>query len=331
MVMRIGFYDHGIGFRGTTRAIYEYARCLMDKEGVEVLFFFKPQLKSNNFSFGIEMLNAGIQLRSIASPEEISEENLDFFYYVSSAPPSDYSWISSIRACSLLHQVGYQPPDYNTCDFFAYTGHWQSFFFSSGQAPVLPYIVEDKSPSRETRGRSKLRKSLEIPEDAIVLGRHGGLDTWNLQFSNQAVVEAASRRDDLHFIFLNTPKFSNLPNIHFIEGTHDALIIQDYLECCDAMLHARWEGETFGLACAEFLIRRKPIITWSESRERNHIFLADKSAIFFNTYNDLLTLLLNIGRDYIECRAEQIPLQFLEECLSSSRARTSLLRMINGH
>ena len=28
--MRIGFFDNGIGFRGTTRAILDYAECLED-------------------------------------------------------------------------------------------------------------------------------------------------------------------------------------------------------------------------------------------------------------------------------------------------------------
>ena len=50
------------------------------------------------------------------------------------------------------------------------------------------------------------------------------------------------------------------------------------------------------LACAEFLIRSKPILTWSESRERNHFLLADNSVISYNLSSDLSSILNNLSQ-----------------------------------
>ena len=78
------------------------------------------------------------------------------------------------------------------------------------------------------------------------------------------------------------------------------------------MLHARGEGETFGLACAEFLINRKPIITWGQSRERNHVLIGGQSTIFYNHENDLTSILEYLNHDFINMKKELIPIGHLE-------------------
>ena len=37
------------------------------------------------------------------------------------------------------------------------------------------------------------------------------------------------------------------------------------------MIHGRSDGETFGLAVAEFSVANKPVITYSESKDREHL------------------------------------------------------------
>jgi hypothetical protein len=62
-------------------------------------------------------------------------------------------------------------------------------------------------------------------------------------------------------------------------------------------LHARYEGESFGIACGEFSIKNKPIITWNGSRERNHIEILKDKGIYYNNYEDLLNILINFNID----------------------------------
>ena len=54
-------------------------------------------------------------------------------------------------------------------------------------------------------------------------------------------------------------------------GTDIQAIKHEFINCCDAMLHGRAQGETFGLACAEFAAAGKPILAWEHAPERHHL------------------------------------------------------------
>ena len=55
---------------------------------------------------------------------------------------------------------------------------------------------------------SNLRKELGIPLSAIVFGRTGGMDTWNISFTNEVVKKVCEVRDDIFFIFqINWTRF----------------------------------------------------------------------------------------------------------------------------
>ncbi len=152
--------------------------------------------------------------------------------------------------------------------------------------PSVPYMV------RLPASAEHLRDALEIPADAVVLGRHGGTTTFNLPWVADATVAAVQRRADLHLLFLNTPMFVEHPRVHFLAGTHDLEEKRIFINTCDAMLHAREEGETFGLAVAEFSICNKPVITWSGGFDRHHIEVLGNRGIYYHAPADLLELLL---------------------------------------
>ena len=60
-----------------------------------------------------------------------------------------------------------------------------------------------------------------------------------------------------------------------------------FINTCDAMIHARTEGETFGLSIGEFSIKNKPIIT-TNSGDCNHLqILKNKCILYSNpSYNN---------------------------------------------
>jgi hypothetical protein len=60
------------------------------------------------------------------------------------------------------------------------------------------------------------------------------------------------------------------------------------------MLHARYIGESFGLACGEFSVLNKPIITWQGSPEKHHIQVLGKTGIYYNSSSDLFNLLITL-------------------------------------
>jgi hypothetical protein len=65
-----------------------------------------------------------------------------------------------------------------------------------------------------------------------------------------------------------------------------------FINSCDALLHARNYGETFGLTCGEFALELKPVITYSASKERHHIDTLGNQAILYDNYNLIYNILL---------------------------------------
>jgi hypothetical protein len=62
------------------------------------------------------------------------------------------------------------------------------------------------------------------------------------------------------------------------------------------MIHARGIGESFGLACGEFSIKGKPVITYSISPQRSHIEILGSKGIFYKGKRELAEILLNFNQ-----------------------------------
>lgn len=123
-----------------------------------------------------------------------------------------------------------------------------------GKCEVLPFCV-DLLPKHQD-----LRETLGIPADAFVFGRHGGFDTFDISFVHEAV--RSVNDSNVYFLFLNTRQFMpSSSRIIFLPGTPDLQYRSDFVHACDAMIHGRSDGETFGLACAEFSMANKPVLT----------------------------------------------------------------------
>jgi hypothetical protein len=65
------------------------------------------------------------------------------------------------------------------------------------------------------------------------------------------------------------------------------------------MIHARYIGESFGVACAEFSLRNKPIITWDGSKETNHIDILGENGVYYSNPTELLHIFFNIDKKEI--------------------------------
>ena len=165
-------------------------------------------------------------------------------------------------------------------DTFAYLSPWMSRVMTGREESFVPFYV----PKFETS--TNLRKKLGILSGERVFGRHGGWDTFNIPFARRAVAEHARKHRTDHFIFLNTEPIHSterLSNVHYLPATVDPEEKAQFLASCDTMLHARWHGETFGLAVGEFAALGKPVITFEGSRERAHLeMLGDRALRYCN-------------------------------------------------
>lgn len=157
--------------------------------------------------------------------------------------------------------------------------------------PVTPHIVT--LPECD----ENLRETLSIPENAIVFGRYGGRETFDIQFVHHAIKTLLQTRDDIYFLFMNTHPFYQHKNIIYLPGNADMKFKRQFINTCDALLHARNDGETFGLTCGEFSICKKPVITYGGSIEREHLIILKDKAVVFNTPDEITTILQTFTKD----------------------------------
>ncbi|MDF3030498.1 MAG: hypothetical protein K0R03_1056, partial [Moraxellaceae bacterium] len=164
---------------------------------------------------------------------------------------------------------------------YAFVSGWLSRVFSNGRVPAVPHIVT----LPETEG--DLRAELGIPADATVFGCHGGKECFDIPFVHRTVEAVLAERPDIWFVFMNIAAFTNHPRAVFLPGTADAERKVRFIDTCDAMLHGRKRGETFGLAVAEFSIRNKPVLTYALSGERNHIGVLGQKGLLYKVRRGL--------------------------------------------
>jgi hypothetical protein len=68
------------------------------------------------------------------------------------------------------------------------------------------------------------------------------------------------------------------------------------------LIHARKCGETFGLVCGEFAVALKPVITFSNLSERNHIEVLGDKAILYNNYETVYKIFDEFEKDKYDMR-----------------------------
>lgn len=278
--MRVGFLSNQLDNRGTGNAIFDYAhynQSLLKNESK--IFTFAS---GDHSPLAIKRFeNRFKEINYIDSPQDIID--IDVLYHIKYGNDDGFRPNSSIRYA--VHGVFEIEPH---GDRYAAVSKWLAN--SHGLKNFVPHIV-DTIWSNES-----YRTQLEIPENHFVVGRHGGYDTFDIDFAWDGISETLEILDDVHFVFLNTAPKLNHARIHYLpEG--GPLEKRIFLNTCNAMLHARSRGETFGIAVGEFGIFGKPVITYALSPERAHIEeLGDKGLYYLKAndiYNHIYDLVTN--------------------------------------
>jgi hypothetical protein len=153
--------------------------------------------------------------------------------------------------------------------------------------PVIPYMVDLPN------NNDNLRASLKIPTDATVFGRYGGMDQFDIKITHQAIIEHVNADPNVYFLLMNTDKFYEHPRILYLDKQVDLISKVKFINTCDAMIHARVMGETFGLAVAEFSSKNKPVIT-CPCGDIEHISILGDKAILYTSKDDLINIFKNM-------------------------------------
>ena len=250
---------------------------------------------------------------------KLKERGVDILYQIKPGPYDGFI-IPGVKNC--IHSMFLSDEFHGDC--FAYVSRWASRVMTGREESFVPHFV----PRLE--GKESLRQGLGIPITAKVFGRHGGWDTLNIPFVRKAVVRHARQNPEDHFVFLNTESIceaKNLNNIHYLPATVDPVEKTKFLATCDAMLHARWHGETFGLAVGEFAVLGKPVITFAGSRERAHLEMLGGQALQYRHADELIKILRDFrphrtqGTEYERFNDPKIVMELFQKrflCLSGT-------------
>lgn len=270
-MVKIAFHDNCLSERGTAVALFDYAyfnRELLHNESIIIYPKYHP---NNNEGVIIRVKKefTSFTYENWSDVDEIlKNEKCDFLYLIKGG-----EWDSKISSVckNLVHCV------FNT-----------KFPHGNVYARISPWVGENIYPVvghmvHLPDIQSNMREQLHIPNDAIVFGRHGGFEQFDIDFVQNIVDNLTDENKNIYFVFLNTKQFGKVKkNIIFLDKIIDLHEKTKFINTCDAMIHARKDGETFGCSIAEFSIRNKPIIT-ANSGDKAHLqILKDKAFIYNN-------------------------------------------------
>lgn len=225
----------------------------------------------------------------------VDRKNIDYFYALKYGT-KDGILVNGSK--NLIHSIFSRDLSQVHGDAYAVVSEWMSEQVNY-QIPYIPHMINLPSHDQD------YRKDLGIPEGATVIGRYGGKDTFNIDFAIESILEILEKRDDIWFLFVNTDyKISHEKCLYFnaIVNLHYKV---RFINTCNAFLHARDYGETFGLSVLEFASKNKQIISYDNPDlqnnhplgGRNHFLYLKENCFKYSTKNDLDNVFLNISRN----------------------------------
>ena len=286
--MNIVFFIDQFSERGTEVAIYDYAKyneeILKNKSYIVCYSHVEVRTSYEKFKARFEILEIA-HMREMK--EIIRDKSIHYFYVLTHGGHGDKRHSFSDRTiwgnCKTIKHCVFDTTSPDGDHYITISNHLNQKYNTS--LPVIPHIVERPVCTEN------LRKELNLG-DATVFGRYGGFGDFNIKVVHQAIIKHLET-PNVYFLFMNTKPFYTHPRIIYLDMNLDFTYKEKFINTCDAMIHARVAGETFGLSIAEFSIRNKPIITCA-SGDLEHLRLLGKKAVLYDSGKSLLEIFENI-------------------------------------
>lgn len=172
-----------------------------------------------------------------------------------------------------------------------YAGVSKTLSTKFGSKCFVPHIV-DQNKHNKKYCRHYFRKKFNIQSNHIVFGRHGGIDTFNLEFAKKIISKIVRTYKHIYFIFINAPIWDTHPQIIYLPPTTDSNEKLYFISACDAMIVPETMGHTFGLSIGEFSVNNKPVICYNGLVWNTcHLDILGDKGIYFNTEDKLYDIL----------------------------------------
>ena len=288
---KIAFYAQHLSERGTGVALFDYAqqnRVLLGNESVVIYDKDNPAnnpLAVDRFAKSFEV----IACNGFAEADSLlAREGCDLVYRIKSGKRGG---VVSRVVPTMVHGVFPTSTREVHGSAFAFVSDWLARWCAGGLVPSVPHIARIGDTDAD------MRAQLGIPENALVFGCYGGRDSFDIGFVRDKVVAHVLETQPLvWFLYMNITPFIQHERAIFLPASVDLEAKTAFINTCDAMLHARLRGETFGMAVAEFSLRGKPVLTYAKSRERAHLAMLGDAAMTYRGADDLLRLIREFDR-----------------------------------
>jgi hypothetical protein len=289
--MNIAFYIDEMNFRGVANSTYQYSfynqKILKNKS----IIFYNQKNKDNQKEV-INKFKKKFKLIAVDDFQEIDNYKNKFkldYLYVPKGGEKD-TWVSQ-KIKTLIHSVYPQKLNQIHGYKYVYISEWLSNRFSNKKVPYVPLIIQTEKISKN------LKKKLKIGKKQIVFGCHGGSSSFDLKFVKNTIIEIVKKKKDITFLFLNINKFCSHPRIIFLKGTSNENYKKKFINSCDAMIYGRSLGESFGIACGEFSLQGKKILSYKFNRHKSHIYnISNGNYSEYGSRKKLFALLSNFKK-----------------------------------
>jgi hypothetical protein len=286
---RLLFHSDGISERGTTTSIIGYMSALLD-EGHEITWV--TQDVSINDA---EVINRYSNMFNIEVYKNFREFHIsakhkyDWAYFMKKGE-NDGKIIEGVP--SSIHSVFkyYQPHG----DVYAYISKWLANSSASLAIPLLPTKVKNRIPNPAVRlpwvpygvdlpnPTQSLRSEWGIPEEAKLILRYGGRETFDIPWVLEEVIWQLTNCKDFYFVGVNTEKFTSHPRAIFLPTVYSNIEKANMLSSADVVLHGRLQGESFGMVILEAMQAGKEVLSWNGGWDRNHVKLLAPESLYRN-------------------------------------------------
>jgi hypothetical protein len=284
--MIIVFVVNHLGLRGTEIAVYDYMKGCRDILGHTPYVIYPADGDMTAYSkFKEEFWPC---MTSYTSPEHLEQVvkglNTDVVYWIK-AGFNDGRLIPGVK--NVVHSVFNINEPHS--DKYAYVSRWLSD--QNSNTPYVPHIVSMPESDGD------YREFLGIPSDALVFGRYGGYDQFDVEYLEQTIKSVVYNNPNTYFLLMNTKPFTfTHPHVKYLGATTNLEEKVGFMNTIDCFLHGRKEGESFGLAVCEALFCNKPVITNIECRDRHHIQLMGDKGFYYSSADELTAMLSNFKR-----------------------------------
>lgn len=331
------FYSNQLGLRGTEIALFDYAHyfealtCGEAHIGSRVgapEMEGKPKFDSR---FGYERVHL-IGSKDFASIDDIVDKHsIDVVYTLQAG--NDPPWRPPRNASLLMHGVFWehdmlgnrgQQPGRRLAVISESVEH-------SPDVPVVPHMVNMDPCDDDVPG---MRPTFQIAQDARVFCRHGGFETFSdleLSWVWPEVCSHARAYPEDYFLLMNTNPgecSGKLSNVIHLPGSPNMTRKRSFLNTCNACLHARRHGESFGLAVAECSMSGLPVITHAHPSPGgdNHLRILGPHALPYHDADSLASLLRTFDVAFHGSTAQKFLYQHLYDAYSPGKVMQIFLQ-----